>query len=112
MKRLQDPSKKKKPSITAQVYLKIPFSVSSSMTNSDEFSIACKNDYSNKSQIFKKILYQMMDVKNDNEFQKKMIKAVKFSRKEVYKIINISDGEFSKKVLEEINSYISKNKGA
>jgi hypothetical protein len=109
MKRLQHREELKKPAITAQIYLHLPFSISANAKDSDNFAIACKNDYSNKSQIFKKILYKLMKVKNDAEFQKVMKKSVKFSKQEIYNIVGIGEGDFSKKVMQEIADYTKKN---
>jgi hypothetical protein len=109
MKRVLDLDKKKKPAITAQIYLKIPFSVSMEIKTADQFSIACKNDYSNKSQIFKKIIYKRMSVFNDNEFQKKMGVQIRVVRNEMYKLMGIKEGDFSKIIAKDFEEYNKKN---
>ena len=110
MKRLKNPDEKKKPAITAQIYVKIPFSVSMETKIADQFSITCKNDYSNKSQIFKKMIYKRMGVTNDNEFQKKMGESIRVARNEIYKYMNIKEGEFSKILVSDFEEY-NKKKG-
>jgi hypothetical protein len=108
MKRLKNPDEKKKPATTAQISLNIPFSVSMESKIADMFSIACKNDYSNKSQIFKKIIYKRMGVENDAEFQKKMGEPIKHVRNEIYRLIGLKEGDFSKEIVKDFEEYIKK----